>query len=676
MPVRRLRPASLVWFASVLAAWAADIQWNVPSGDWATGANWSPVQGAGGPSGGNTFRVNNGGTAIISGAINGSTEASNSFTIGGSIGAGLGGTVIQSAGTLTGLGDAYIGANQAPGTYVMSGGTVQFNAGGKLLRIGAVNNASFASGQGTFHNGNGVSAGTVVASFLTLGNVTSGAGVTSSADGYFLNQGTVNLGAGTFNIGSNERASSTGQGRGTLVMEGGVVTAGVMRLGTNNASHGTVLQSGGTVNISGGLAIGSHVSSSAPSTGRGTYTLSGGTVNILGGSTTLNVGRFGQGELNVSGSGQINAAGPLRVGYQSGGHGTLNLSGGTIRPAGSTYVASTDGGNNLAADLHGMVVQTGGVYETQGVNGDVFIGTRFNTGDNQPFLRRGTWSITGGSLIVNGNRLSLGGGTADHARSEGTLHIGGSALVRAPQVNLWDANSVLTLSSGELRLNGLRLDGGGFTWGAGKLARYHASGTNLDDGVTDFSPSSTQTTVRYGTILDVTGSAPSLTTSVGSALDLGGLYIDLGARQDVMSLAGTLDLSATGDALQAIGNVYLLRGFQLGTDEYGSLPLVYAASIVGTFDTFDGGGDDGRGFTLLPTQVGGPLVSAAALASDTGLLQYAYGVVDPQGLPAGTYDILYFHYKVSASVPEPGTLASMLVGLGLLRLLRPARAVP
>jgi hypothetical protein len=277
-------------------------------------------------------------------------------------------------------------------------------------------------------------------------------------------------------------------------------------------------------------------------------------------------------------------------------------------------------------------------------------------------------------LQVNGNRLSLGGTTANQL-GQGTLTIGGTGVVAAPVVNIWDNTSGVQLNGGTLRVNALRNDGGSLTWGAGTLTRYHTVGTNVDNGTTDFSPSSTQTTIRYGTLIDVTGTTANLTSSNGSVLDLGNLYLFNGARQDLLSLTGTLDLSAAGDTLNALGTVYLLRGHQFGSQEYGSIPLVYAANITGTFSTFYGALDDSRGFTLLPDQIGGAVINPSTLANDTGLLQYADNVINPLGLPAGTYDILYFHYKVSAAVPEPTTFVTLLGSLGLLRTARRLRAL-
>lgn len=71
--------------------------------------------------------------------------------------------------------------------------------------------------------------------------------------------------------------------------------------------------------------------------------------------------------------------------------------------------------------------------------------------------------------------------------------------------------------------------------------------------------------------------------------------------------------------------------------------------------------------------MGGALLDPSTFANDTGLLQYADNVTNPFGLPAGVYNVLYFHYKVSASVPEPATFLTLLGSLGLLRVSRRLR---
>ena len=719
-----MSPSILVRCALLAVAFAcaarAQSNFNVASGDWATGANWNLPTGPGGPSL-TIARVNNGGHATISGAVNSVTDV----TVGGTT-LGSSGTVTQSAGTLTATGAGYIGVNGATGTYNLNGGTLALSTSGQHLHVGATTSGS-STGLGLF-NVNGGTLSLPAGSDLRVG-FTGGSGATST---------------------------------GTFTLASGRASVGTLRVGADPGAVGWYEQTGGTFTTTGpGVSIAGRATSTplAASTGEGTFKLSGGTFIVSGSGNTFNLGRHGTGWGEISGTGVLQDAGLFRLGYNSGGDGTLNMSGGTVtignnawvgvqdanspamasdsvgvmnlsggsfttslelalgnksivegssftgkgiwnQTGGSLTVGTTlrvgqnrggagtinlDGGsitvngssfignNNSAtasfSDLLGVVNQTGGTFTSVG---DVNIGVE-STSETTAFTARGTWNITGGTLQVNGNRLSLGGQTSNDLGS-GTVVISGAGIVAAPTVNIWDNSSGVQLNGGVLRVNALRNDGGAFAWGAGKITRYHQFGVSVDNGASDFSPSSTQTSVRLGTLVDVTGTTPNLTTSSGSELDVGSLYLNLGARQDVFSIAGgTLNLASSGDVLTALGNVYLLRGHQFGTQEYGSIPLVYANSITGTFDTFNGGHDDSRGFTLLPTQVGGALLDPSTFANDTGQLQYADNVSNPFGLPAGTYDVLYFHYKVSASVPEPATFLTLLGSLGLLRTARRLR---
>ena len=78
-------------------------------------------------------------------------------------------------------------------------------------------------------------------------------------------------------------------------------------------------------------------------------------------------------------------------------------------------------------------------------------------------------------------------------------------------------------------------------------------------------------------------------------------------------------------------------------------------SITGTFDTFFGLVDDGRGFSMSTFAV--TTATASTLAVNTWYLeQTASGIT--------------FHYKVAGSVPEPGTFSLSLLGVWIARSLR------
>ena len=116
-----------------------------------------------------------------------------------------------------------------------------------------------------------------------------------------------------------------------------------------------------------------------------------------------------------------------------------------------------------------------------------------------------------------------------------------------------------------------------------------------------------------------------------------------------MTVSGTLDLG-DDDTLIFAANPYLLRPNIGLAEEYGSLPLV-EGTITGSFDTLDGVVQDIIGWS-----------------------EYTGAFTDAASLPVNTYYLeqtgseITFHYKVEGTVPEPGTVG--LLGLGILLIRR------
>ena len=264
----------------------------------------------------------------------------------------------------------------------------QFTSIGQIF---AENAAMTVSGTGSFtanadlnigDTGNAVDPATGTLTIQDNANVT-----INSTGGFFVGSGfsantkatgTVNQTGGTLTANGSSDGSFIVGGRnsalgvGTYNLSGGTVNANTnVRVGGRGT--GTVNQLAGAFNANQNLTIGRTAGSN------GLYAISGGTLNQTNPSAAILVGEEGTGTLNVSGTGAVIAAGPIRVG-NSGGTGTINLDGGTltttqvIKTRAGTATFNFNGGtlraaSNQTAFVQGMtnayVKAGGGVVDTQ-----------------------------------------------------------------------------------------------------------------------------------------------------------------------------------------------------------------------------------------------------------------------------------------------------------------------
>jgi hypothetical protein len=734
-------------FACLLAAGAgaADLQFNVATGDWQTAGNWSPATVPGSP---DSAAINQGRVATINGAtgtVGSSADPLNNLHIGGNQNGSLAGngTLNQSGGTVFTDWVRVGRGNGRTGTYNLSGGTLNagLNPGAGGLFVGGENdNATgslnmtggqlnianrFRVGHVGSINPGGDSHGTFN---LSAGTVNSSAGLIvghqeGNTNGRFVN-GTLLISGGamtvpTLNVGENARAS------GTLLMTGGAgtVTGNGFRVGRSGGTAvisltgGTLTQNTGDAVFgegAGGNATVTHGGTHTLSTpgfwvgyngSRGTYTLDNATLNVTGGN--LRVGNTGGGTgVMTLNSGLINAntanfyvgseggatgvftmnGGVINNGYNTGsgtfrvgqgsGTGTFNLNGGQLN------VRQVTMGNN--ANDRGWFNQTGGTVRVGGSSTWLSIASS-NAG-------QATWTATGGSLTYSG-AIELGFRTGN----TGVLTVAGSANYVTGGLNMSGGNpGAATLSRFNLEGGTYRADtmtiahtATEFNWGSGVLALNTTSGTqgtvdaSLGTSNSPFVSHGRQLVFQQGgyggtgvneTIATGSGINASGLHAVGgnSVLNLGGLYLSAGTRfnQAQFNDGMSLDASAPGDTLMmdtlgASDTIYLLRPFGFFTEDYGSLPLIQFAgggSLVGTFDTFIGLVDDGRGFAMSTFAV--TSATANTLALNTWYLEQ-------------TGSGVYFHYKVAGTVPEPDTfalLALSALGLRTARVLRDRRS--
>lgn len=227
-------------------------------------------------------------------------------------------------------------------------------------------------GSGTFNQTGGVFSTT--APFLAVrsnsGTVNLSGGSFSAIGGEQKNSLASGSGVtGVFNISGTAVAALSGidiatggASRGTLtVSETAQLTLadGSVRVGTASQAIGTFNQTGGTVTSNGSyMYLGDSNVQSA-----GIMNLSSGTMSVN--NASLVVGTYGRGELNVSGTAQLNSNYPLIISYGRGtGSGTVNQTGGTVN---LTADNSIQFGNDGTAATTGTYKLSGGTLNAKNI---------------------------------------------------------------------------------------------------------------------------------------------------------------------------------------------------------------------------------------------------------------------------------------------------------------------
>lgn len=386
-------------------------------------------------------------------------------------GVGSSGLVNQTAGTAANANGnwMFIGADGATGTWNLANTAT---TGGTYTHMG-VGSGSINSTGRLYVGGRqtGPAGGVGTLNINTTGSVTTGNDLPIGAS---AGTGVVNLDAGSLNVGGwlmvgsdHGDPGNQNNNRGTLNMSGGTIsmpnnTPIVVGL---TGSLGTFNMIGGTINTGGEMWFGQG---QVPGNqGNAVVNMSGGTINS---TNWIAVGREGAlGTLNVSGTAVINKTGTdtdITIGTGAGGNGNVNLFGGSISTGRDLLI-----GENNASDS-GTVYQTGG---TMRVVRNVVV--------QQTGL--GSYSLSGGKLIVDGAFNNTNGGTFNF--TGGTLTRDDATAPLSILGNLSPGNKAATLG----------LD-------AGKT--FTLTGTlNVDPGFT----------------LDLTGRAVPTTAGTTGSLPLG-----------------------------------------------------------------------------------------------------------------------------------------------------------
>lgn len=496
-----------------------------------------------------------------------------------------------------------------------AGASLTINAGGSLLNLNHIRLAELAGTAGTLS--------------LSGGNLRVNA-TTQNVVG-FQGAGTLNVGSGSTysNVGgSNLVVGYTGGGSGTINVTGGSMTLpNTFVVGRDSA--GTLNVSSGTVDVNRSFNIGNLAG------GNGVVNLTGtGYIDGTGVLIGSQIGNSGSGTVNIQDTARLRLGDrDLSIGNNNSGSGTVNLTSGTFSVGNAIFLGQ-------AGSATGVVTQDGGLFESR--NSNIVVGRQGNaqgtyvmnggtmSAASTLYVGRannsiGVFNQTGGDVFV-GNNLDFGNSTGSSAvgtytLSGGSLRVG--SQMRAP------AEGHFVLNGGTLRVNRIVDTLDSFTWNGGTLTSAQAGDL-------------------INTRIDV-----DVTTSAGSVLDLGPIYLSGGSKQERLIVNGTLDLSAGGDLLQAVENIGFLRPIGVGAIGTGTLNLVDADTLVGTFDSFTGP-TDGISQSLFD-----PSGDPNNLDLNTWFLEYDVANGD-----------INFLYKVSGVAPEPTTVSLLGVAIVMLRVLR------
>ena len=401
--------------------------WNVASGPYVTGTNWTP--GGGPPTALDDALIRNGGTATIGTseaglALNLQIGTRNTYpdSTGGS------GTVTMTDGTL-GVTNLYVGYRRT-GTVTQSGGTVS-------------------------------------ATTFTMGN-TQHAGYDYTGYGYYTLSGTGALQVTNDSIIGNENGSEFAMNGGTFASRDLIFTNSA---GGQGGFTAKLTQSNGTVTVNRDLYLGKNSAQNmyqryeisngqlnvtgnfyAPWWGSlgSTIQQSGGAVTVGGflrlGSNQANwsEGQAGAGYYNLSNGGSLAVTWELDVGWVT--HSSFTNTGGTVT-VGALYVARIAEGGAIYAEPSDYTQSLGSTT----VNGVTSVGGEQYSGPQMV----GNLNLNGGTF--GGRALNVGySGRGNLNNGGATTHFTGNAIVGVQQHPGTNSvgNGQITVSSGSLDIDG------------------------------------------------------------------------------------------------------------------------------------------------------------------------------------------------------------------------------
>ncbi|WP_035610600.1 autotransporter-associated beta strand repeat-containing protein [Haloferula sp. BvORR071] len=658
------------------------------------------------------------GFGVGSGSINaGGTSTTGGRLVVGDAGSSVGNFNMNTSGTLKTEEDA-IGiilgnGGTSTGNFKLDGGTVQVNS---LATTGIGMLVGTNGGDGNFR----MSGGTVT----VTGGIWAGDNNVGSQGLFEVSGGNFSATASGTNAQNGQHAIGRGLGQGTLNVSGtgNVSLTGLTHVGySGTATAGTT----GIVNVTGGsftntgeLRVGSGLYNNGAviSAGSGTLNVSAGSATVTGnlkiasGNDSSDVVT---GTANISGTGTLNAAGDLILGYAGNSNlgklvisenatvnvgtsaerwlivsqydtakGQLDISGGNLRLLNNSDIRFTTG--NTSTNSTNVINQTGGAVTsyadgtgtTLGGSGVLDMQYSGAAGVNN------TYNLNGGTLTLSGVGSTLATGTRTFNFNGGTLR---ATTATANFMSLGAGNARANVRDG-----GAIIDTNGVDITIGQsLSHSNISGDNAVDGgltkngggkltLTTTSNYTGATTVNGGT-LSVNG---NIATSSLTTVNSGGTLAGTGTVGALTVGSGGFLTPGNSAGILNTGSVNLQSGAQMGIEVLGAtagsgydqLNVTGSVTLAGLLNVTS---------SFTPTE--GNLFFIV-LNDETDAINGTFsGLANNSIFNAGgqLYQISYFgdsgtnsftggNDGVLMAVPEPGAL--FLGTIGMLGLLRRRRA--
>jgi autotransporter-associated beta strand protein/T5SS/PEP-CTERM-associated repeat protein len=516
-----------------------NVTWNVSSGNWNVGGNWSGAltpfsSGTAIIDGGRTVLLGSGvvgtaATAIFANASTGTMRLSGGqLTATTSIvGANQGsnGAVSISSGTWSTSGDLELGSS-GTGTLAVSGGRVT-NVGGFLGRNAGSRGIATVTG-GTWATTGDLAIGGAGTGSLSMsgGSVTSGSGLLGTAAG---SDGTATISGGTWAIGGNATVGGTGSGTLTVSGSGAVRVNG----GTGSLALASAAGSVGTLNLGAGGAVGT-LATSAISGGAGAATVN---FNHTGAMTfttplsgTLTVRQSGSGNTVLSGNNTYSGTTSVTAAFlQADANARLGSSSLVIDGGGFRFGSAFNDLRAIALGASGGTIDTNGfsVSYASAITGS---GGLTKTGLGTLTLSAST-SYRGGTTVKTGTLAVATGGAISHAAAATTIASGSGDSASLVIAGGMVTGSSATVGSGTGASGAVTVTSGTWSNGGGLTLGAFGSGTMLLGGGSVTSAS--------GTLGNAAGASGAVTITGGTWANSGNLDVGSGGN-------GTLGVTGSG----------------------------------------------------------------------------------------------------------------------------------
>ena len=386
------------------------------------------------------------------------------------------------------------------------------------------------AGTGTFTY-TGATSGGPVTLLENQGTIVIGTGGNFATTG-FSSIGVVDGDVATMDVQSNGQLSFNGDFNvadlsgsiGMLNIGDTAAVSGVtLYVGKNGNAQGYVTQTGGSFNQTGGgdTRIGGGTTQGTDSAAVGVYTISGGSFTTAG---NLQVGAFGSGEMNISGTATATVNGGFpSIGRFIGGFGVLDVNGGSFTqsdPGGlliigeqGTGVLNVRGGATVVADSAtngGSAANALSIGHTNTGNGTVNLidGTltvlSVGTAGGPPATS--TLNFNGGTLQAAGNNL-----TFVHGLTNAYVY-GGGATIDTNGSNVTISQSLLAPPGAGVSAIPIASGNGGAGYAAAPIVQINGDGT----GATAVA------TMAGGVVTGITITNPGVNYTTASATLIGG----------------------------------------------------------------------------------------------------------------------------------------------------------